>query len=120
MADVVAATTRPPWQVMAYLPVEIAGLIAFYAASGTDFQPLRVLWGLVLPVAITIGLWRRRRFAWWIGVVLNVLSVGLGVANYFSRNTAMGVAQFVGGLILLGLLLQQAARRWCAIGEERP
>ncbi len=89
--------TLPPWPVVEYLPVTITWVALFYLVVGVDTDVLRVASGLVLPIAVGIGLWRQGRFAWWIGIALSVLAIVLGALSLFGGGASVGAVQVLGG-----------------------
>lgn len=108
-----ARRERPPWPVVAFLPLAVVWVIVFYRFSDGDADMGRVLSGLLLPLAVGIGLWRRSKLAWWLGVGLNIAAVVFGAALFFGENRDTGLIQFAGGALLLWLLLDDDTRRWC-------
>lgn len=113
MARDVVAQPRPPWPVLAYLPVHIFWTVAFRWVQDGPLEPIRTLVGLLIPVAITIGLWRRGRAAWTIAVALEILAILLGIGHLAGEMTALGVVQIAGALLLLALVVSPSMRRWC-------
>ncbi len=114
MATDVEGTPRPPWLVLAYLPVHVVWSLAFSVAQGGGPAVVaRDIVALLIPVAISIGLWRRARVAWIIAVLLEVLAILLGIAHVIGDMVALGAVQIGGAVALLALLLHPDTRRWC-------
>lgn len=114
MATDVVGKARPPWPVLAYLPVHILWNVAFRVVQGGPVEPLGMVVSLLLPAAIAIGLWRRSRVVWIIAVALEVLAILLGIGQLFGDLVPVGAVQIGPALLLLVLLLSPATRRWCS------
>ncbi len=114
MATDVVGKPRPPWPVLAYLPIHIFWNVAFRLVQESPLDPVRMGVSLLLPAAIAIGLWRRGRVAWIIAVALEILTILLGIGHLMGELTALGAVQIGGALLLLALLLSPATRRWCS------
>ncbi|MDP9069253.1 MAG: hypothetical protein M3N53_13035 [Actinomycetota bacterium] len=105
---------RPPWPVVAFIPLVAAwNLIGYFVLNRPPQDLLNVLYGLVLPIAMSIGLWRGARGAWWVAVASAALAVVFGAATVWTGERDLAVVQLVGGLTLLLLLTHDSTRRWC-------
>jgi hypothetical protein len=113
MAQTVVGAPKPPVTVMAYGPAHVIWNVAFALARGGEVEALQLVFSLLIPIAVAIGLWRRGKPGWIIGLVLAALALFLGVGNLLRGGQTEGVVQVVGSLVMLGLLLAPSTRRWC-------
>ena len=105
---------RPPWTVLAYLPVVVVWTIAFRVSAGQDFPIVPTIVALTIDGAIAYGMYRGRKAAWTIALVLMALPV-LGLPNAFARDGLdSGLLQSAGVVGLLYLLLHPMTRAWCS------
>src|SRR5688572_8538827 len=72
------------------------GLLALAALAGTAPDPsiygplaafLGILGGVLLLIgivtlAVSIGLWRMRSWAWWVAIIVNVVSIIISIASF--------------------------------------
>lgn len=115
--DAPADGGRTPWTVLAYVPVVVVWTLGFRLTGDQGFPLVPTLVALVIDVAIGYGMYRRRKAAWTIALILMVLPI-LGLPNAFMSGVASGLLQLAGVVALLYLLLHPETRAWCS--EVRP
>lgn len=113
----ITAEGRAPWTVLAYAPVAILWMVAFRVTGDQAFPLVPTLVSVLINLAIGYAMYRRRKAAWTIALILMVLPV-LGLPNAFIDGIASGVLQLAGVASLLYLLLHPRTRAWCS--EVRP
>lgn len=116
--DIPARDPSAPWTVLAYVPVVVLWIVAFRVADDQGFPLVPTLVPLIINVAIGYGMYRRRKAAWTIALILMALPV-LGLPNAFVRGGIdSGLLQLAGVVALFYLLLHPDTRAWCS--EVRP
>jgi lysylphosphatidylglycerol synthetase-like protein (DUF2156 family) len=71
------------------------GMMALAAISGTIdpavFGPLAAFMGIIgilllilglVTMVVAIGLWRMRAWAWWVAIIVNIVSLAINAASY--------------------------------------
>lgn len=109
---------KPPATVLAYVPLSVLWIVTLRLTDGIPLPLIPTFVGLAIDAALGYGMYRRRKAAWTIAVVLMILPI-LGIPNGFAR------AGVDGGLLNLGfvaavlyVLLHPDTRAWCS--EVRP
>ena len=110
MADVVA-NSKPPPTVVAYGPAHVIWNLAFALA---DDGGRNAGWfgGLLIPVAVAFGLWKRSKAAWIVGLLVTGLAMLLGIGHLARGATTLGAIQLAGAAVMLGFLVAPPTRRW--------
>ena len=110
---------RPPWTiiavvavlgVLALLMLGIAVVAMFGGATGLPWALMLLLVFLVFA-ATALGLWRGRRGAWIIGLVIGIAFVLAGMSA-LGQAGGSGLAYAVAGLLVVAALLHRSARAW--------
>lgn len=104
---------KPPWTVLAYVPVSLIWMILAELTDDDPFLPWSVVLGLILTLAIAYGMYCRNRGGWMVGVFVMVFPI-MGVPIFLRESTTAGVVQVAGVLSLLFLLFHPETLRWCS------
>lgn len=109
--DLPADEGRPPWTVLAYVPITIAWTLAFRLTGGIDVPLVVTLVALAVNVALGYGMYRRHKAAWVVALILMVLPV-VGLPNAFAGGFNRGLLHLAGVIAVLYVLLHPDTRRW--------
>ena len=109
---------RAPWTVLAYVPVVLLWSLAYRFTEGGEFPTIPILVGFSVQIAIGYGMFRRRKGALTIALILMVLPM-LGLPGTFLRDgIGSGLLSLTGVVVVFYLLLHPATRAWCS--DVRP
>jgi hypothetical protein len=110
---------------LAYLAVVLGGTLVHFANTGDTYtlrvsltQPATWLASIVAAV-VAFGLWRRYRWAWWLGVgaaAFQLFRLGAWLAEHYSLSKLPGASAALVGLLLivfLAMLLPSKVRASC-------
>jgi len=112
---------RIPWYVYA-VAILLLGwaalrLVVWFSMTEEGFRYLEEMFRIGLDLAIGVGLLLRRRSAWVLGVVVSVITTGVGLLGVIVEgNQEYGLlyastAYLIPGILVLVVLLTPAARR---------
>ncbi len=103
-----------PWTITAAIAVAVLGSIASYfelelrTGDGSTFT----LGGPAFLGAVAVGLHRRWRSGWWIGVLASVLGMLVTLFVVKLAGATYAVVNAAGCAVLLGLLLARGSKDW--------
>jgi hypothetical protein len=88
-----------------------AGLGALFAGLGIVFGII-VLLIAILYIAIAYGVWKGRRWAWTLGVVVSVISIVFGVLGLAGNVSLFSLIQLALPIVVIYYLWQPDVKRW--------
>ena len=114
---------EPPSTLIIYIAVLFAAWLLYLLASPTSGSNAAPAWarfanqvpGFAIALLLAEGLYRRSRFAWFIGLLLGAMSIALGFLNQTVTENWAGIytgGQAIIGAIEIGLLLLPPTQRW--------
>lgn len=117
-SDIPADDGPAPWTVLAYAPVSLLWTVIYSITEGTGFPIGPTIMIVVIDVALGYGMYRRRKAAWTIALILMALPI-LGLGNSFiDSGFAAGMRDVIGIAALLYVLLHPDTRGWCSEVRE--
>lgn len=111
--DIPAGEARPPWTVLAYIPVSILWMVTYRVVEDIGFPIGPSITGAIIILAVGFGLYRGSRAAWVIALILLAFPI-LALPNSIASGLLVALENLLGVAALLYLLLHPATRAWCS------
>lgn len=109
---------KPPTAILAYVPLSVLWIVTLRLTDGIPFPLIPTLVGLAIDGALGYGMYRRRKAAWTVAVVLMILPI-LGIPNGFAQaGVDGGLLNLAFVIAVLYALFHPDTRAWCS--EVRP